>query len=182
VAFGRTWQLAAVAAVAAAVAAGTAGTADARPADPAPPSGPSAMVLHQADPADSARLHLTGNGKVVLRGRLAVSGNLASRATVTIVDRAGDASVVVDGVTARFKRGRATVRRAQGIVWAAGSDLTLQVKGRGIDLAAAGLGKARLTGKGTYRLNTERTRTWPRSWVNLLPDESPRAIVRGRRR
>lgn len=179
-AFGRTYRLATVIAVTTAMT--VAGTADARPTEPAPAPAHAVKLLQQSDPADSARLQLTGNGTVVLRGRLAVNGNLASRAAVTVVDRAGDASVVVDGVTAPFKKGRATVRKAQGIIWASGSDLTLQVKGKQVDLAAAGLGKARLTGKGIFRLNTAKARTWPRAWVNLVPERAPRAIVRASRR
>lgn len=179
-AFGRTCQLATV--IAASAAMTVAGAASAGPARDAPASVKAAAVLHQSDPAGSARLLLTGRGKVVIAGRLAVSGNLATRSTLVVVDRAGDASVVVAGVAAPIKRGRVTVRRAHGIVWAAGSDLTLQITGKAIDLAAAGAGRARLTGKGTYRLNTARTRAWPRSWVKMVPEEAPQAIVRARRR
>lgn len=170
----------AVIAVAAAVTA--AGTANAAPARPAPSPAASAAVLHQAAPAGSARLLLSGSGRVVIAGRLAASGNFAARSTVLVIDRAGDASLVVAGVAAPFRRGRATVRRAQGIVWVAGSDLTVQVTGRNVDLAAAGVGRTRLTGKGTYRLNTTRTRAWPRAWVRLIPEQAPRAVVRARKR
>lgn len=118
----------------------------------------------------SAQIELSGRGIVTLRGRLAITGSVTVRGTITLIDRAADAVVHVDGVPVTFNRkGRATVRRVQGVLYATGSDVTVQINSRGLSLSAAGTGTARLTGSGRYRLNMGVERAWPRTTVRLVP-------------
>lgn len=116
----------------------------------------------------SAQIQVSGRGTVVLRGRLALSGNLTGRAAVSIQDRARDAVVHVDGDTIPLgRRGRATLRVPHGILYVTGSDVTVRVTGRGLSISAAGSGTARLTGSGRYRLNLGAERSWPRVTIKL---------------
>jgi hypothetical protein len=123
----------------------------------------------------SGQLQLDGAGLITLTGRLAISANLRSPAVLRLVDRAGDASVYVAGRPLRFNRHRrALVRPARGIIFASGSNLTLQVSGGRVEMSAAGVGRALLRGKGDVRVNLGPPRVWPRGAINLRPVAPPR--------
>lgn len=127
----------------------------------------------------SGQIELAGGGQVTLQGRLAVSANLPSRAVLRLIDRAGDASVHLAGKPVGFNRNRrALVRGASGIVFASGSDLTLQVTGARIELSAAGIGRATLRGAGRVRVNLGPERAWPRGVIKLAPGPAPRVSQR----
>lgn len=143
---------------------------------------PRVDMSHEADRLGlaSGLLRVAGSGNVVVQGRLAVSGNLPVRGVLRIVDRGRDASVYVDGERVALRRGRGLVRRARGIVFASGSNVTLQFTGVGIRLSAAGRGRASLRGSGWYRVNLRRSLTWRRALIPLAPATA--ALGRGRGR
>ena len=122
----------------------------------------------------SAQLQATGSGTMNLVGRLAVNGSIPERSTVTVTDRAGDAQAHLAGVPLTFdRRGRARVARASGILFVSGSDVTVLVTGNRLTFSIAGFGRARLTGEGTYQLNGDPPKAWPRySWIRIAPSSS----------
>jgi hypothetical protein len=129
----------------------------------------------------SAQLQATGSGSMNLVGRLAVNGSIPERGTVRVTDRAGDAQAHLAGVALTFdRRGRARVGRASGILFVSGSDVTVLVTGSRLTFSIAGFGRARLTGEGTYRLNGDPPKAWPRSWIRIAPSSS--AETRRKRR
>lgn len=159
------------------VVAGVPAMATARTAVPPPVVEQLAMARAVSDL--SAQIQLAGRGTVLLRGRLALSGNLATRSVMSVTDRAGDAQVHVGGATIPLnRRGRIANRRVVGILFVTGSDLTVQINGRGVSISAAGSGAVRLTGSGRYRLNLGAERAWPRATIQLRPGSTPAAARR----
>lgn len=127
----------------------------------------------------SAQVQTSGSGSILFSGRLVVNGTIPDRGTVQIRDRAGDAQAHLDGTALRFnRRGKVTVRRASGILFVTGSNVQVQVQGTGLTFAAAGNGRARFLGTGTYRLNSGEEKAWTSSWIKLAPNDTAR---RGRR-
>jgi hypothetical protein len=126
----------------------------------------------------SGLLHATGSGHAVVVGRVTLSGNLPRRSVLRVIDRAGDASVHVAGVRVPLRKRRALLRRASGIVFASGSDVTLHLTGTGMDLSAAGVGRATLRGTGRYRLNLAAERAWPQGAIRLAQPQSHRSPSR----
>ncbi len=166
--------------LAAAIACGTAQAAAESP--PRFAGGDSVAMARVAGEGPSAQIELSGRGTVQLRGRLVLSGNLAARGTVSIVDRGGDASVHMAGAGVTLSRkGRATVRGATGILYVTGSNVTVTVASRGLTISAAGSGTAKLSGTGRYRLNLGSDRAWPRGTVKLTTAVSAPSRARGAR-
>ncbi len=126
----------------------------------------------------SAQVQTAGSGTITFSGRMVVNGTIPERGTVRIRDRAGDATAHLSGEELRFRRGRVNVRRASGILFVTGSKVEVVVLGGGLTFAAAGNGRARFRGTGTYRLNADRERAWSSRWVRVEPAKSYR---RGRR-
>lgn len=157
-------MLLATAGVAAAHGDGTAST-------PVRPAAPVVMSATE-ERGPSGQLQASGNGNVAIAGRLTITANLPRRVVLRITDRGGDGVVHVAGEQVRLRNGKGAVRAA-GIVYAAGTNLTLQFTGNGIELLAAGVGRATFRGTGRYRLNMSAERAWPRNAaVQLAPARS----------
>jgi hypothetical protein len=127
----------------------------------------------------SAQVQTAGSGMITFAGRMVVNGTIPDRGTVQIRDRAGDATAHLSGTEVRLnRRGRAVVRRASGILFVTGSNVEVVVQGGGLTFAAAGYGRARFRGSGTYRLNSDAERAWSSKWIRIAPTQTSR---RGRR-
>lgn len=122
----------------------------------------------------SAQLQVDGSGAMTVIGRMSVNGTIPDRGQVVIIDRRGDAVAYLAGVPLEFKRKRATVRRASGILYVKGSNVSVQVLGVDLSFAIAGNGQARLLGSGTYRLNSGPERSWGRGVINVSPSSAER--------
>ena len=123
----------------------------------------------------SAQVQTTGSGAITFAGRMVVNGTIPDRGAVQITDRAGDAEAHLGGEALEFnRRGRVSVRRASGILFVTGSDVKVQVQGTGLSFAAAGNGRARFLGNGTYRLNSDEEKAWTPSWIRIAPSQSAR--------
>lgn len=141
-------------------------------------------VETQGERVPSAQLEVTGSGRVTLEGRLAATGSLSPRSTVVITDRKGDATAFVSGralpfrtaITSRVRTAR--LNRAAGILYVNGSNVQVRVVSNELTFSVAGVGRARLQGRGDYRLNGSTTRTWPRTWITLAPPQILRRIAR----
>jgi hypothetical protein len=134
----------------------------------------------QDDRVPSAQVQAAGTGSITIIGRMVVNGTIPDRGTVTIIDRKRDATAYLAGQQLQFnRRGKVTVRRASGILFVTGSNVQVQVQGAGLTFAAAGYGRARFLGSGTYRLNSGEEKAWSRRWVTVAPDRS--SSRRGRR-
>jgi hypothetical protein len=123
----------------------------------------------------SARLQATGSGSITVDGRLAVSGTIPGTGRVVVIDRRGDARAYLAGQPLEFRRRRAIVRAASGILYVTGSRVSVQVVGVDLTFSIAGYGAARLRGVGVYRLNAEPEREWRRAAVRLAPSSSRRS-------
>lgn len=140
-------------------------------------------VLAQAAPAPaqqradarvpSAQLQATGSGAMTVVGRMVVNGTIPQRGQVVVIDRRGDATAYLAGVPLEFnRRGRAVARRASGILFVTGSNVSVQVLGVDLTFSIAGNGQARLLGSGTYRLNSGPERSWGRGVIYVSPSSS----------
>lgn len=122
------------------------------------------------DRVPSAQVQSSGSGTMLIVGRLALNGSIPGRGTVVMTDRAGDARVRLAGAPVPFdRRGRARVKRASGILFVTGSDITVQITGAGLTFSIAGNGRARFLGTGVYQLNSNPPAAWTRAWVRLVP-------------
>jgi hypothetical protein len=127
----------------------------------------------------SAQVQTAGSGVIAFNGRMVVNGTIPERGFVQIKDRRGDASAHLDGQQLKFnRRHKVTVRRASGILFVTGSNVQVRILGEGLTFAAAGNGRARFLGKGTYQLNSGPTLEWTSAWVRIAPTPPAR---RGRR-
>jgi hypothetical protein len=127
----------------------------------------------------SAQVQTAGSGLIAFKGRMVVNGTIPERGFVQITDRGGDARAHLDGQELKFnRRHKASVRRASGILFVTGSKVEVRILGEGLTFAAAGNGRARFLGKGTYQLNSEPVTEWTRAWVRIAPSPPAR---RGRR-
>jgi hypothetical protein len=132
------------------------------------------------DRVPSAQVQAAGSGSITIAGRMVVNGTIPGRGTVTIIDRKRDATAYLAGQQLQFnRRGKVTVRRASGILFVTGSNVQVQVLGAGLTFAAAGYGRARFLGSGTYRLNSGEEKAWSRGWITVAPERS--SSRRGRR-
>jgi hypothetical protein len=131
---------------------------------------PRAHRLHADQRVPSARLQAWGSGTMRVVGRMVVNGSIPLRGTVVVVDRAGDATVHLAGDRVRVPRGRhVRIRRATGILFVTGSDVTVTVTGRSLSFSVAGNGRARLRGRGAYILNARAPHAWDGRWVAVAP-------------
>ena len=120
----------------------------------------------------SAQLQAWGSGAMTVTGRMVVTGTIPQRGTVVVIDRRGDATAYLAGEALDFRRGRAVVRRAEGILFVTGGNVSVQVLGVDLSFSIAGNGRARLSGSGTYRLNGGPERGWGRGTINVSPTSS----------
>jgi hypothetical protein len=104
---------------------------------------------------------------------MVVNGTVLSRGSIAISDRAGDGRAYFAGKPLRFRRGRASVSRASGILFVTGSNVQVQIAGNGLSFSIAGNGRARFLGTGTYRLNSGEEQSWSSSWIRVAPSSSP---------
>lgn len=127
----------------------------------------------------SAQVQTTGSGAIAFHGRMVVNGTIPERGVVQITDRGGDATAHLGGQELKFnRRHKVTVRRASGILFVTGSNVQVRIAGEGLTFAAAGNGRARFRGEGTYQLNSGPTTEWTNAWVRIAPTPPAR---RGRR-
>ena len=126
------------------------------------------------DREPSAQLWAAGRGVIAVAGRMTVWGQIPPRALVTVADRDGDARVTIGGVPQEFADGRIRVRNAQGFLYVTGSDVSVQIVGNALDFNAAGIGRARLQGSGTYQLNSGKERRWSGVWINVARSSGER--------
>lgn len=117
----------------------------------------------------SAQLQATGSGAITVAGRMVMYGTIPGRGSLVVIDRGGDARVHVAGVEREFSRKRVRVRRASGIVFVTGSNVSVQILGVDLTFSVAGHGRARLLGTGVYVLNDQPERGWSRSWIRVAP-------------
>lgn len=110
---------------------------------------------------------------------MVVTGTIPGTGRVVVIDRRGDARAYLAGEQLDFRRRRAVVRRASGILYVTGSKVSVQVVGVDLTFSIAGNGTARLRGIGSYRLNSDPERSWGRSTIRVQPRSSSR---RGDRR
>ena len=130
--------------------------------------------------ATSGQLEASGRGTVVLSGRLVMFGQIVGqRSRIVVRDRThrrrkpGDAVVTVNGQELKFnRRGRLTVRGAEGRFFVQGSRVQVKIIATQLSFSTAGRGYARLGGRGFYRLNDERTQRWSRRTVRIEPKSS----------
>ena len=137
-------------------------------------------LLNQAPGGDSAQLELSGVGKLQLKGRFVVYGQIERARWISVVDSARDARLLIDGKSIRFKRGRAKVRKPEGRFYLQGSKLRVTVSTAEMSIALAGIGKARLDGVGSLRMNGGTTLPWVKRWFQVRPGGSPPRIRRSR--
>jgi hypothetical protein len=121
----------------------------------------------------SAQVQATGSGAMTIIGRMVVNGTVPSRGSIAISDMAGDARAYFAGKPLRFRRGRASVSRASGILFVTGSNVQVQIAGNGLSFSIAGNGRARFLGTGTYRLNSGQEQSWSSAWIRVAPPSSP---------
>jgi hypothetical protein len=126
----------------------------------------------------SAQLQVAGSGAMTVQGRMAVHGTIPSPGQVIVIDRRGDASAYLAGSRLEFRRGRAIVRRAAGILYVTGSNVSVQVLGIDLSFSVAGNGQARLLGSGVYRLNAGPERNWSRAVIRVSPTSDRRGARR----
>lgn len=122
----------------------------------------------------SAQLKVEGSGAMTVIGRMTVNGTIPERGQVVIIDRRGDAVAYLAGQPLEFTRKRATVRRASGILFVYGSNVSVQVLGVNLSFGIAGNGQARLLGSGTYQLNSGPERSWGRGVIKVSPSSAER--------
>ena len=116
---------------------------------------------------------------VLAHARLAPDQYALVQQVQAACDAAKYAAAYLSGTEVRFnRRGRAVVRRASGILFVTGSNVEVVVLGGGLTFAAAGYGRARFRGSGTYRLNSDAERAWASKWIRIAPTQTSR---RGRR-
>lgn len=143
-----------------------------------------ALVATGADTPVSGQLQATGSGQVSVEGRFVSFGLVGGRgSTVRLLDRAGDATVTMNGrvVGARRARGQRVISQP-GRFYVSGSDVVLEVRGTRLSVNASGIGLARLRGQGMFSLNGRRQVAWstaPTLQVGNTPGEPPAPTVAG---
>jgi|GEM_PF-6810686 len=127
--------------------------------------------------APTGRLYADGSGAVALEGGLLAYGVGAGRPlTLRVVDRLGDAQVVVAGVPQLPRRaGRGAEYRVRTTErWmVSGGRVSLDVRGDRLSVSVAGLGWARLSGRGRYVLNDVAWSRWSGRGVRIAPLPAP---------
>jgi hypothetical protein len=123
--------------------------------------------------APSARVQASGSGLITVAGRLSVNGQIPQRGFVVVRDRKGDARAFLAGEPLELERGERTrVRRASGVLYVTGSNVTVTVIGHALSFSIAGRGRARFAGSGVYRLDSEPEAEWSGKWMRIPPSSS----------
>lgn len=136
---------------------------------PALAVGASSRVQTADERVPSAQLQATGSGAITVAGRMVLYGTIPGRGSLVVIDRGGDATVHVAGVEREFSRRRVRVKRASGIVFVTGSNVSVQILGVDLTFSVAGHGRARLLGTGVYVLNDQPEKAWNRAWIRVAP-------------
>ena len=171
-------------AVAAAIAALPAMASAHHPAGP-PPGGPQASSARTA----GGQIFVDGAGDVRVSGNFLAFGDVGGM-EVGVVDRAGDARVIVGGrplLRPQPRGGSPAARRgapprrlsfqpsAREMFSIEGRDLRATFRGDGnVMLSITGTGEVRLDGVGTFRVNSQPAQTWPLRPLTLPLRQTPR--------
>lgn len=140
---------------------------------PALASASSPNAQRADDRAPSARVQTAGSGLITVSGRLTVNGLIPDRGVVVVKDRKGDAKAHLAGEPLDLDRGgRARVRRASGILYVTGSNVSVTVIGEDLSFSIAGNGRALFAGSGVFRLNSEPEARWSGEWLRIAPTSS----------
>jgi hypothetical protein len=124
--------------------------------------------------APSSRVQAEGSGLITVSGRLSVNGQIPDRGVVVVRDRRGDARAYLAGEPLDLRRGERTrVRRASGVLYVTGSNVTVTVIGDDLSFSIAGHGRALFAGSGVYRLDDGPEAEWAGEWVRIAPSSSP---------
>jgi len=115
-----------------------------------------------------------GNGTVTLDGGFSVIGWItASRRTVIrLVDRAGDAKLMLNGRDVPLRRRQVKLTGVGGRYLVTGARFTLEVRGvQGLE--ASGVGYARFQGRGQYNVAGGNSGAWnaPKILIGSSPDD-----------
>lgn len=123
--------------------------------------------------APSSRVQAEGSGLITVAGRLSVNGQIPDRGIVVVRDRRGDARAYLAGEPLDLRRGERTrVRRASGVLYVTGSNVTVTVIGDRLSFSIAGHGRALFAGSGLYRLDDQPVAEWAGEWVRIAPSSS----------
>lgn len=137
----------------------------------------------EPDRVPSAQLQAAGSGMIQVVGRMTVWGQITGKGSIEVRDRAGDATMNVNGTVQRFTRARVRVARVKGVtgfVLIKASNARVRIVGDGLDFSIPGVGLARLTGTGQYALNGSEPADWTGDWIRLVPPPSSDARRFGR--
>lgn len=125
----------------------------------------------------SQQFQALGNGTVTLDGGFSVIGWLTPtrRTLLRVVDRVGDAKLVVNGREITLRRRQARLVAVGGRYLVTGSRFTLEVRGAQ-GLEGSGVGYARFKGRGQYRITNGNTGQWrgTRILIGALPPTTNR--------
>ena len=125
------------------------------------------------DQPRSARVQATGSGLMTVSGRLTVNGLIPSRGMVVVRDRKGDAKAFLAGSALELRRGRATrVRRASGVLFVTGSNVTVTIVGDQLSFSIAGNGRALFDGSGVYSIDSGPESEWSGDWMRIPPSST----------
>lgn len=131
-----------------------------------------ALALAQVSAGGTGTVTATGDGSAGIRGAGDVS--LSGNGTLLVIDRAGDATILVQGDGFRVERGsRILYRGFNGTATVSGSDFSVGLRGTGIELEATGTGAVRLIGTGTYTINGATGEWLPGEGVTLSLESAP---------
>jgi hypothetical protein len=126
-----------------------------------------------AERQPSARVQAAGSGLITVAGRLTVNGLIPGRGVVVVRDWKGDAKAFLAGDSLELRRGRATrVRRASGVLYVTGSQITVTIIGNDLSFSIAGSGRARFDGDGVYTVDSEPESEWDGEWIRIAPPSS----------
>ncbi len=141
---------------------------------------PTGQVAAERGP--SARVQASGSGLISVAGRISVNGLIPGRGIVVVRDRRGDARAYLAGEELELKRWERTrVRRASGLLYVTGSNVTVTVIGDELSFSIAGHGRLLLNGSGVYRLDGGPEAEWSGEWMRIAPSTSTAETRRARR-
>ena len=124
-------------------------------------------------PSPTARVQATGSGLMAVSGRLTVNGLIPGRGIVVVRDRKGDAEAFLAGTELELRRGKATrVRRASGVLYVTGSNVTVAIVGDELSFSIAGSGRALFAGSGVYSIDSGPEAEWSGEWMRIPPSST----------
>lgn len=139
-----------------------------------PPLAAAQSRQRDGEPVPSARVQAEGSGLISVAGRLAVNGFIPDRGTVVVKDRRGDARAYLAGEPLELRRYRATrVRRASGVLYVTGSNVTVTVIGNELSFSIAGNGRALFDGAGLFSVDGAEPLEWTGTWMRIPPSSTP---------